>query len=181
MCKFYDLTLSLPKRIFGKAYALDPEFTDYIDDVTNPDGFEIAGLKNSEYELTDGLDVTKLTSDNMKRILHVGDGIVLYNKTTGFQHMDEMKGFIVDGLRKGSNGPLCDEIVRGVQYSIDTIQCHPDAIHRGQNQITPAMRAWTIGSLLKAGPTLAEPMYRITIEGNFINLLQQFSFKFKIP
>jgi len=157
---------NMHNRIFGKAYALDPEFTDYIDDVTNPDGFEIASLKNSEHELTDGLDVTKLTSDNMKRILHVGDGIVLYNKTQGFQHMDEMKSFIVDGLKKGyPNGPLAEETVRGVQYSIDNIHCHPDAIHRGQNQITPAMRAWTLGALLKAGPTLAEPMYRITIEG----------------
>jgi len=153
-------------RITAKARILGDELTNYLDGMTNPDGATVEGLK-ADYELPWGTDGrVKITNDNLKKIMDFSEGNMLYDATSGFTHMDEMKTFIVDGLHRAiESGPICGERIRGVQYCIDDIVCHADTIHRGANQVTPQSHQLFMGSILNAGPVLVEPIYDIALEG----------------
>jgi len=153
-------------RLTCKAHVFGDEITDFTDIITNPDGFTNADLKEKKFELGWGMDNTKINNDNLKRCLYLGDGVCLYNALSGFNYMDEMRQFIIDGLERAKDGgPLCGERIRGVQYCLTDATCHADAIHRGSNQVTPQARNLFIGSILRAGPVLTEPMYVVTVEG----------------
>jgi len=160
-------------RITGEGYPLTDDLTNFIDSKTNPD-FTAAELRNKEdFELEYCLPGAnlKFTSDTLSKCLHIGDGNILYNGTSGFSYMNDMKGYITDGLKKVmERGPLCGEPVRGVQFVISDIHCHADAIHRGSNQIVQPSKRLFEGIVMKNDPKLFEPIYKLTCSGPTENL-----------
>jgi len=89
---------------------------------------------------------------------------VLVNCTRGVQYMNEIKDSCVAALEWTSKtGILAEEPLQGVRFSLTDSQLHADAIHRGGNQIIPAMRKWLFACQLTASPRLLEPIYFVEI------------------
>ena len=59
----------------------------------------------------------------------------------GALYLHEIKDSIVSGFRWASKeGALANEKMRGVCFKVCNVVLHPDAIHRGSDQIIPATR-----------------------------------------
>jgi len=159
---------NMHNRFFAYAYPIDDDLTNYIDSFTNPDGFTWEKANQEGYKLPASVDMKnlKLTSDNVKRILMCENGNILYNGTTGFDYMDDMKDSLIAGFLSGiSNGMYAEERVRGMMLLITDITCHADAIHRGAAQVVPAMTRLTRNAISQSAPSLLEPVYKIILEG----------------
>jgi len=78
--------------------------------------------------------------------------------------MAEIKEHVVSGFQWVSKeGPLAEENMRGCRFNIMDVTMHADSIHRGAGQIMPPCRRVCFASLLKASPTLAEPVFLVEI------------------
>merc|ERR1711988_1650843 len=61
-------------------------------------------------------------------------------------------------------GPMCEEHMRGIQFEIQDVVLHTDAIHRGGGQIIPTARRCFYACQLTAEPRLMEPIYLVEIQ-----------------
>lgn len=85
---------------------------------------------------------------------------VLVDATKGIQNLHDIKETCISGFRAYTlEGPLCKEQMRGVRFNIHDVVIHSDPMHRGGNQIMPAMRRVMYASFLSAQPLLYEPMF----------------------
>lgn len=85
---------------------------------------------------------------------------LLVDATKGVQYLNEIKDHCNSGFQWATKeGPMCDEVCRGVIMRVLDVTLHADAIHRGAGQILPTMRRVTYASILTASPTLLEPIY----------------------
>lgn len=106
-----------------------------------------------------GMDVTEA-----RRIWAFGpDGTgpnLLLDASKGVQYLNEIKDHVNSGFQWATKeGPLCDEVVRGIIMRVLDVTLHADAIHRGAGQILPTARRVCYASMLTASPTLLEPVY----------------------
>jgi len=84
----------------------------------------------------------------------------LIEAAKGVQYLNEIKDHCVSGFQWASKeGPMAEEVVRGLIIRVLDVTLHADAIHRGAGQILPTMRRVTYASMLTASPTLLEPMF----------------------
>merc|ERR1712183_215010 len=110
-----------------------------------------------------------------------GTGPNLFVDTTkGVNYLLEIKESVVGGFAwASSNGPLCEEQMRGTRYNLMDVVLHADAIHRGMGQIMPVARRVCFASMLTGGPGLLEPVYLCNISvpqdamGNVYGVLTQ--------
>src|SRR6185369_13900902 len=63
-----------------------------------------------------------------------------------------------------ASGILCNEPIRGVRFNLMDVSLHRDAVHRGADQLGPAMRNAVYASILTAKPVLIEPYYMVDIQ-----------------
>jgi len=83
----------------------------------------------------------------------------------GVQYLNEIKDSVVAGFQWAANeGVLCDENMRGVRINVHDVALHADAIHRGGGQIIPTTRRVVYASVLRAEPSLLEPVYLCEIQ-----------------
>ncbi len=103
--------------------------------------------------------------DEARRIWCIDDGInVFVDKTTGIQHLREVKDTIIQAFRLAmKEGPLAAEPVRGVRVTLHDAVIHEDPAHRGPAQIYPAVRNAIFAGMLTARPTLLEPLQKLDI------------------
>ena len=59
---------------------------------------------------------------------------------------------------------LCEENMRGVQFTITDAMVHSDPACRKGGQIIPASRRVALASFLSAAPRLVEPVYLVEIQ-----------------
>jgi elongation factor 2 len=84
----------------------------------------------------------------------------LMDATRGVQFLSEIKESCNSGFQWGTRqGPLAQEIVRGVIMKILDVTLHADAIHRGMGQILPTARRVLFAGIYTATPGIVEPMY----------------------
>lgn len=87
------------------------------------------------------------------------------DKTTGIQHMKEIKGNVVSGFNGVIlTGPLTNEKLRQVKFNITDAKIIPDPVHRGANQLIPMTGKVLKGAILSSKPRLQEPMFLCTIK-----------------
>jgi elongation factor 2 len=84
----------------------------------------------------------------------------IMDATRGVQFLSEIKESCNSGFQWGTRqGPLAQEIVRGVIMKILDVTLHADAIHRGMGQILPTARRVLFAGIYTAAPGIVEPMY----------------------
>ena len=103
--------------------------------------------------------------DEARRIWAIDENInVFVDKTTGVQHLREVKDTILAAFRLAmKEGPLAAEPVRGVKVVLHDAVIHEDPVHRGPGQIYPAVRNAIWAGILTARPTLLEPLQKLDI------------------
>ncbi len=103
--------------------------------------------------------------DEAKRIWAIDENInVFIDRTTGVQHLREVKDTIIQGFRLAmKEGPLAKEPVRGLKVILHDAVIHEDPAHRGPAQIFPAVRNAIYAGMLTAKPTLLEPIQKLDI------------------
>lgn len=90
---------------------------------------------------------------------------IFVDQTKGVNYLNEIRESVVGGFNWASKqGPLCDEQMRGVKFSLLDVVLHADAIHRGMGQIMPTARRVCFAAFLTASPTLLEPVYLVEIQ-----------------
>ena len=89
----------------------------------------------------------------------------LCDRAKAVQYLNDIKDSCVAAFQWATKeGVLCDENMRGVQFSIHDCSLHADAIHRGGGQIIPTCRRVLYGAQLMAVPKLVEPFFLVEIQ-----------------
>jgi len=104
-------------------------------------------------------------TDEARNIWAIDDNInVFVDKTTGIQHLREVKDTMIQGFRLAMKaGPLAHEPVRGLKVVLHDAVIHEDPAHRGPAQIYPAVRNAIFAGILTSRPTLLEPIQKLDI------------------
>jgi elongation factor 2 len=90
---------------------------------------------------------------------------ILIDQARGVQYLHEIKDSIISQFQNTCiKGPLCNEPIRNIKFSITDANIHSDNVHRGGAQIIPATRKGLYASILSAQPRLMEPIYLCEIE-----------------
>eukprot|EP00914_Ancora_sagittata_P034537 GHVO01069712.1.p1 GENE.GHVO01069712.1~~GHVO01069712.1.p1 ORF type:complete len:512 (-),score=107.81 GHVO01069712.1:100-1476(-) len=89
---------------------------------------------------------------------------LLVDTTTGVQYLNEIKEHCVAAFQWATtDGPICEEELRGVRFNLVDVVMHADSIHRGSGQIMPPTRRALYASILTACPRLQEPIFLVDI------------------
>ncbi len=81
------------------------------------------------------------------------------------QRLLAVKESVVQGFRWAAReGPLCDEMLRGVKFKLLDASIAAESIYRGGGQIIPTARRIVYSSILTASPRLMEPIYKVEIQ-----------------
>jgi elongation factor 2 len=89
---------------------------------------------------------------------------VFIDGSQGVAYLQEVKDSIGAGFNWATReGPLCDEPMRAVRFTLMDAKLHSDSAHRGTGQITPTARRAIYASTLLAEPRLIEPMFNVEI------------------
>ena len=82
------------------------------------------------------------------------------DSTVGVAYLGEIKESVNSGFQWGTRqGPLAQEVCRGVVMKLLDVVLHADAIHRGMGQILPTARRALFAGIYTADPSVMEPMY----------------------
>lgn len=85
--------------------------------------------------------------------------------TKSVAYIQEVKGSMLASFQNNCTiGPLTGEPIRGVKFILTDGQFHSDGVHRGGDQIMPAIRKAMYASMYTAGPRLMEPIYLAEIQ-----------------
>lgn len=89
---------------------------------------------------------------------------MLVDCTIGAQGLNEVKDGIIDGFTQGClSGIIAKEKLRGIRFNLVDIQLHVDRVHRNANIMAQTMLRSMRACQLCNGPTLCEPLFKITI------------------
>jgi len=122
--------------------------------VRNKDAKEI-GNRFSEY----GMD-----RDMMRKIYAINSTNVLVNDTKGIQALHETRELIIEAFNSVcKGGPLAEEPTMGLLVRLVDAKLHEDAIHRGPAQTIPAVRNAIKGAIIRARPSILEPMQKLFV------------------
>ncbi|KAH7304664.1 elongation factor 2 [Stachybotrys elegans] len=91
---------------------------------------------------------------------------MLVDQTSAVQNLNDIKDAIIDAFERATaQGPVTEEPMRGVRFSITDATVHAEATHRSNAQILCAARNAMHASTLLSEPSLLEPIYEVKIEG----------------
>ncbi len=120
-----------------------------------------------------------MSRDEAKNIDDMHNHNVLIDATKGVQYLNETIELVIDGFRSVTeSGPLSNEPCAAIKVRLTDAKLHEDAIHRGPAQVLPAISDAVKEAMLRAKPTLLEPIQTIRIDvpeeliGNVMNLIQ---------
>ena len=87
------------------------------------------------------------------------------NNSRGVNYIQEVRDSICTGFQTAaSEGILCGEPMRGVNFSLEDGLFHSDNAHRGGNQVISAARKACYGAYLTGNPCLYEPVYLVSVQ-----------------
>lgn len=120
-----------------------------------------------------------MSREDAKNIVEMHNHNVLLDATKGVQYLNETMELVMDGFRTVTeSGPLANEPCSAITIRITDAKLHEDAIHRGPAQVLPAIGDAIKEAMMRARPTLLEPMQTIRIDvpeeliSNVMNLVQ---------
>jgi len=89
---------------------------------------------------------------------------MLVDGTKGNSYLADVKDSIIAGFQKVCmGGPLLEEPLRGVKFTILDAKLHQDSIHRSSTQILPMSTRVMTACVLTGEPKLVEPYYKLTV------------------
>jgi elongation factor 2 len=122
--------------------------------VRNKDAKEI-GNRFSEYDMD---------KDMMRKIYAINGTNLLVNDTKGIQALHETRELIIEAFNEVcKRGPLAGEPTMGLLVRLVDAKLHEDAIHRGPAQTIPAVRNAIKGAMVRANPSVLEPMQKMFV------------------
>eukprot|EP01130_Rhizamoeba_saxonica_P017559 TRINITY_DN8540_c0_g1_i1.p1 TRINITY_DN8540_c0_g1~~TRINITY_DN8540_c0_g1_i1.p1 ORF type:complete len:816 (-),score=159.99 TRINITY_DN8540_c0_g1_i1:52-2499(-) len=141
----------------------------------NPIAVELIQYIEDEKITTNNLDKTqtRYLSDNFgweeERIWSIGPGPnILVNRVKGSLYVNEIRDSVIAAFHWICNESiLCSEPLRGVQFNIEDVTLHADAIHRGAGQILPCARRAMIACILSSKPRIFEPIFLVNIRTSY--------------
>lgn len=144
-------------RLFATAQPLDEKLVEYMTSTDMP--LEHKERAKYIYKNCDGVDDPKKVWGFAPEYEPAN---IFTNESTGVQYLNEIEGSVCSGfISTCERGPLCDEPVRGVRFSLKDAKLHADKVHRGDNQIPT--RSVIFASMLTAQPRLLEPVFMVEI------------------
>lgn len=116
-------------------------------------------------ELAQKLRDHGMEKEETKKVWSLKNANMLIDMTKGIQALHETKELVIDAFEQAmEQGPLAEEKVAKVKVKLMDAKLHEDAIHRGPNQVYPAVREPIYQAMLNAGAYLLEPIQDIYIE-----------------
>jgi len=101
-----------------------------------------------------------------RRVIAVAgsSGCIVVNGTVGLDLGPIQDMLLLAFQEVARAGPLCEEPLRGVKFTITDAKYHADTPHRRADQIVPmARRAFRV-AFLAAGPSLREPVFAVEVQ-----------------
>jgi len=121
-------------------------------------------MRMPEVERRQKLIDAGMDKEEAKGITHIYNSNVFVDMTKGVQHLRETLELVHQGFEEVMRGgPMSREPVRGVKAKLLDVKLHEDAVHRGPAQVIPAVRNALHAGILKANPTLLEPIQKVFI------------------
>ncbi len=130
-------------------------------------GGKISGenVKKHLKELVQQLVELGMSRDEAKKLQDIYNRNMLIDATKGIQYLNETMELVIEAFRQNMNsGPLANEPCSGMLVKLHDAKLHEDAIHRGPAQVIPAISDALKEAILKARPTLLEPVQTIRID-----------------
>jgi elongation factor 2 len=120
-----------------------------------------------------------MNRDEAKKLYQLHNRNSLVDATKGIQYLNETIELVIDAFnRVMDSGPLAGEPCSAIKVKLTDAKLHDDAIHRGPAQVIPAVNDAVKEAMLRAKPTLLEPIQTIRIDvpeelmGNAMNQVQ---------
>jgi elongation factor 2 len=89
---------------------------------------------------------------------------LLVDLTRNVESINEVRDSVISGFHWAcSNGPLCEESMRGLKVKLLDAHVHGDPLQRESMQVVRAVSRAILGSSLTAEPVLLEPVYEIEV------------------
>lgn len=150
-------------RVYLQAEALEEELSQAIESgVVNPEADPKVRARVLAEEF--GWDV----GDARKIWCFGPDGSganVVVDQTKAVQYLNEVKDSVVAAFQWASReGPIFGENLRSIRFNLMDMTLHRDSVHRGGNQLTPAMRRATFAAMLLAEPHIQEPIFLVEMQ-----------------
>ncbi|EFC46271.1 predicted protein [Naegleria gruberi] len=146
-------------RLWLTAKTLQEEISNYIESGKLPeDSTERARVLNERFGW-DPLDARKIWSFGRDTTRNIGaNANAFVDQTKGVQYLNEIRDSICLGFHiAAQEGPLCNELMRGVRFNLKDVTLHCDALRRSTGQISSVAKRGCYASMLDAQPTLMEP------------------------
>ena len=103
--------------------------------------------------------------DEAKKLQEIHNRCLLIDSTKGIQYLNETMELIIESFNKiMDSGPLAGEPCSGIKIFIEDAKLHEDAIHRGPAQVLPAISDAIKEAVLRAKPSILEPIQVIRID-----------------
>lgn len=120
-----------------------------------------------------------MSRDEAKKLYQLHNRNALVDATKGIQYLNETIELVIESFDKiMDGGPLAGEPCSAIKVKLTDAKLHDDAIHRGPAQVIPAVSDAVKEAVLRAKPTLLEPIQTIRIDvpeelmGNAMNQVQ---------
>lgn len=144
-------------RLFATAQPLDEKVVEYMTSTDMP--LDHKERSRYIYKHCDGVDDPKKVWGFAPEYEPAN---IITNESSGVQYLNEIEGSVCSGfITTCERGPLCDEPIRGVRFSLKDAKLHADKVHRGDNQIPT--RSVIFAAMLTAKPRLLEPVFMVDI------------------
>ena len=122
-------------------------------------------VKKDIKEIIEQMVAVGMDRDAAKKIKDIYGNCMFVDGTKGVQYMHEVIELLIQGFREiVDKGPQADEKCSGVIVKIVDIKLHEDSIHRGPAQVIPPVRFALKQGIMKAQPSLLEPVQTIRID-----------------
>jgi elongation factor 2 len=165
-------------RLFCKAFKMHDDLQEDIDGVE----VKVSSRDDAKLRARYLADTYNWDVSEARKIWCFGpDGTgpnILLDGSKGVQYLNEIKDSFVGGFMWATKeGPMSDEMMRGVILKVYDVTLHADAIHRGGGQIIPTARRVTYAGMLTSDPAIMEPVYLceisvpMDVQGNVYGVL----------
>lgn len=149
-------------RFTAIAQPLEEGLPAYLETMPDPKVLENTVQESFNWDILAARSIWALGPESNPSNMFLNDSIP---EDTDQEILGKIKGSITQGFNWASReGPLCDEPIRGVKFSLLDAQMSDQIIHLGPGQIIPAARRVCYSSFLMASPRLMEPIYRVQIQ-----------------
>ena len=122
-------------------------------------------VKKHLKELVQQLVEVGMGRDEAKKLQEIYNRNMLIDATKGIQYLNETMELVIEAFQRVMDaGPLAGEPCTGLVVRLHDAKLHEDAIHRGPAQVMPAINDCLKEAVMKARPTLLEPVQIIRID-----------------